>query len=232
MQFMTGIITRLNDTSQWFYKIYLNCYTAGWPLDSIASWFYGLSTFFSDLAWYFRDFSQWVSDVSSKIGKYLSWDTIWSYILSYIPNLIQIRDWFYGWVTNVTGVITNWWSATSLTVQGWISAAVGELTALAGVWSNFWNTLWPQLTTAFNSLKSAWDNFWLVTFPNLVSWDWLTTWWNSRLQEVQGLIDTAVRDVAGMAEGWQDMKSDVVTFFQDPVEFIWQRFTSWFLGGE
>lgn len=232
MDFMVWIVGRLNDTGDWFYQLYLSCYSAGWPLDSIASWFYGLSVFFYDLAWDFYEFSRWVNDVQSKVGNFLSWSTIWSYILSYVPNLTQIRDWFYSWVTYVTNTITSWWSAAQSDVKSWIAAAVQPFSTMLAQWSNFWNNLWFQWTQDFNRLKTDWNNFWKVTFPNLLSFDWLETWWQSRLLELQGLINTAVRDVAGMAEGWQDMRDNVVEFFNDPVEYIWDRFTDWFLGPE
>jgi hypothetical protein len=232
MSFMAWIIDALNDISSWFYEIYLDVYSWVWPFSLTANLFLYLCYLFNNLAWYFNAFSSWVSDVQGKIGNFLSWSTIWSYILSYVPNLTQIRDWFYSWWTNVQSVVASWWSATSVTVQGWINTALQYVNSVATAWNNFWNNLWPQLTISFNSLKSAWDNFWTVTFPTLVSFSWLTTWWSSRLQDVQGLIGSAFTARASLWAGWQEMRDNVVNFFTDPVEFIWERFTDWFLGPE
>ncbi len=203
-----------------------------WPL--VGSWlgntFNNLSTFTAKVGGYLFDASNWYRDVSIKIGNYLSWDTIWSYIVSYIPNLEDIRDWFYGVTDNILSIVSDWWLATQVTVQGWIDTAVGELQGIAGDWTSFWNNLWPALTDSFNSLKSGWSTFLGVTLPNLVNFSWLETWWNSRLQDVRGLIDSAFLSRDSWWAGWQDMRAQVVEFFSNPIEYIWSRFIDWFLG--
>ena len=230
--FMAAIVTALNTVSSLFYSAYVETYYWAWPFNYLATPFYYGSMAFSQLAWRFSDFGAWVNDVSSKIGNYLSWDTIWSYILSYVPNLATIRDWFYNWVTNVNNTVSSWWSATSVTVQGWISAAVQPFNAMLTAWSNFWNSTWPGWVSSFYTLKSAWDNFWQYTLPGLVSFTWLATWWNERLLDVQGLINSAFLARAGFWEGWQDMKNNVVEFFADPLGWLESRFAVWFLGPE
>jgi hypothetical protein len=232
MWFMASIISALNSVSDWFYEIYLDVLGWVWPFWLTASLFYQLSDLFSTLAWRFYDFSGWVSDVQSKIGNVLSWDTIWSYIMSYVPNLVTIRDWFYSWWGNVTSVITSWWSAQSVTVRGWIDAATQPFNNVAAAWSNFWNNLWPQLQSSFRSLQSSWNTFWGVTLPTLVSFTWLETWYASRLKDLQGLIDGAFTVRAGLWDGWQEVRGNVVEFFTNPVGYIWERFIDWFLGGE
>jgi len=232
MGFMSSIISALNSASSWFYQIYLEVYGWVYPFWLAASLFYQLSSVFSSLAWRFYDFSDWVSDVQSRIGNFLSWSTIWSYILSYVPNLLQLKDWFYSWWNNVSSVVTSWWSSTQWTVRGWIDAAVQGLGSVATAWTNFWNNLWPQLVADLGGLKSAWGNFWLVIYPNLVSFDWLGTWWDSRLHDVQELVSSAFTARDGLWAGWQDLRNEVATFVSDPVEYIWGRFTEWFLGPE
>lgn len=232
MSFMWSIIGALNSVSSWFYQLYLSCYYAGWPLSSIAGWFYTLSSTFADVSWAFYDFSSWVSDVSSKIGNYLSWSTIWSYILSTVPNLLSIRDWFYNWWGNVVSVVDSWWAATQLTVRAWIDAGNQYFTGVATAWNNFYQSTWPQFIAGFTGLKAAWDGFWTVNFPNLVSFGWLGTWWASQLQDVQALIGSAFTDRAGLWDGWQDVKNSVVSFLSGPLDWLWDKFTDWFLGAE
>ena len=91
---------------------------------------------------------------------------------------------------------------------------------------------WPEFTANFTNLKAAWDTFWTVTFPTLVSWAWLTTWWNSRLEDIQGLINSAFTIREGLWTGWQDWRDKVVEFFTDPLEWLLAKFTDWFLGPE
>lgn len=224
MNFMGRIIDALNFISQYFYELYLDCHYAGFPLDIIAYWFYWLSTFFSDLAWAFYDFSGWVNDVATKIVEILSWSTIWSYILTYVPNLEAIRDWFYYWWDYVWGVIADWWSTTYLTVQGWIDIATEGLDALKIDWSNFWNITFPEWTGKLDNLKASWDFFWTETLPTLVSFSWLITWWDERLLDVQNLINSAfvIRD--DFWRGWQDLRDDVTEFFTDPEDWLYKAF--------
>lgn len=230
MGFMASIINALNSVSDWFYSIYLEINGWVYPFWQAADFFYQLCLLFNTLAWKFYDFSNWVSDIAGKVVNILNWDTIWSYILSYVPNLVAIRDWFYSWWSNVTSVITGWWSATMVEVLGWIAIAVQPFNSLLAAWANFWNSLWPQLTASFNSLKSAWDNFWLVTLPSLVSFSWLTTWWESKLLDVQGLINSTLKTYFPFYDDLVRLWSDIAEFFTNPVGYIWKRFTDWFFG--
>jgi hypothetical protein len=205
-----------------------------WPL--VGNWlgdtFNNLSTFTSHVAGELWDASNWYEEISGKVSDYLSWDTIWSYILSYVPNLTQLRDWFYSWWSNVSSVIASWWTATMVEVRGWIAIAVQPFNSMLAAWANFWNSLWPQLVGGFNSLKSAWDNFWLVTFPNLVNFTWLTTWWNSKLLDVQALIDSTIKAWFPFYDDLVRLWNDIAEFFTNPLGYLWERFTDWFFGAK
>jgi len=232
MYFMNWIINELNDVSDWFYELYLDCYYAGWPLSSIASWFRYLYQTFNELAWDFSDFFSWLLDMADQIEEALSWSTIKSNIISWFRYLGDLSDIFYYFGNNVASVVTSWWSATQWTVRGWIDAAVSGFNSMLTAWSNFWNNLWPQMTSSFNSLKSAWENFTWYTLPRLPSWGDIEDWWSGRVGDLQGLINSAFTDRASLWEGWQELRDNVVEFFTDPVEFIWDRFADWFLGPE
>ena len=232
MSFFNWIINTLGGISGSFYDAYLEVSGWVWPFYYLANPLYWASSRFADLSWDFYYFSEWAYDVWNRVTSILSWDNIWSLIKQYAGALLYELKGLWDWWTSIWSEIGTWWSAVQYDVRGWIDTAVGGLRDIAGAWSNFWNYLWPQLTRGFDSLKLGWDNFMYQTLPNLVNFSWLTTWWNSRLGDVRELVNTAIRDAAGLAEGWQDMRSIVVTFFQDPVEFIWQRFADWFLGPE
>jgi hypothetical protein len=203
-----------------------------WPL--VGNWlgdtFNNLSTFTSRVAGELWDASNWYEEISGKVGDYLSWDTIWSYILSYVPNLEALSGWFYSWWGNVSAVIANWWASMQTAVQGWISAAVQPFNSMLTAWSNFWNSLWPQLLSSFYSLQSSWNNFWLVTFPNLVNFSWLTTWWNSKLLEVNSLIDSTIKSHFPFYDDLIKLWGSIVEFFTSPLQYLWERFTDWFFG--
>ncbi|KKK66018.1 hypothetical protein LCGC14_2968300, partial [marine sediment metagenome] len=96
----------------------------------------------------------------------------------------------------------------------------------------FWNITWPAWLAQFETLRASWDNFWVTIYPGLVSFAWLTTWWNERLADVAGLIDSAFTIREGLWDGWQDVRGAVLEFFSDPLEWLWSKFTDWFLGPE
>jgi hypothetical protein len=232
MSWMNSIVSWLKDIEGYFYDAYLEVYGWIYPFWLLSYPVLYASRGFGWLAYYFSLFNNWLVWAQGEMDKVLGWSTIWSYILSYVPNLVQIKDWFYSWATNVTNTVNSWWSATQATVQGWISTAVQPFNSMLTAWSNFWNNTWPGWVSSFNTLKAAWDNFWSYTLPNLVSFTWLGTWWDSRLTDVQGLINSGFTARQSLWSGWQDIRTSVLTFFQDPVEFIWDRFTEWFLGPE
>ena len=222
MDFMYWIVARLNDISGFFYDLYLDCYYVGWPLDVLGIWFYYLSDYFSSLAWDFYDFSSWVNDVAAKVTEILNWSTIWSYILSYVPNLTEISDWFYYWWDYVTQVVDNWWTSTSTTVLAWIDEAVsGVLTLVDQV-----NAWLASLQTTVNDIAGR-----LPSIDGVLAWwsNWtgnvlliINTWWSSTMGEVQGLIDSAFIVRESFWAGWQDWRDQVTEFFTDPEDWLYK----------
>lgn len=232
MTFMSRIIEALNDVSSFFHKTYLEVYSWVYPFWLAAGFFYQLSLIFNRLAGYFYDFNIWVDSVAVQVAKILSWDTIKGYIKSWLPALEAAVSWFSNAVTNVTSIISNWWSATSVTVQGWISAATQGLAELKVAWDQFTKVTFVNLSNLVNLVKSQWDYFTGTTLPSLVSFSSLTTWWNSRLIDVQGLMDSAFTLRQSYWDGWQDWRDKVAEFFTDPLGWLESKFTDWFLGPE
>jgi len=230
--FMGDIIAALNAASSFTYSIYLEVNGWIWPFNLVSGPFYWLSVNFNNLAWGFYHFWDWVNDISARIGGALSWDTVWNFIISRFPQIEQLRDWFYNWWNNVTGAVTSWWSATSVTVQGWIQEAKQYAASLVS-----------SITAGLLTLQGAWDGFKvrIPTIDGVIYWwsNWtgnvltaVNSWWTGKLTEVQGLINSAFTARASFWEGWQDMRDNVLEFFADPVEYIWGRFADWFLGPE
>lgn len=231
-----NFVSSIREWFLWATQMLVNAALAAysWPLvgDWLGDALRDLGTFTSRVAGYLFDAATWVNDIQSKISNSFSWDTIWSYILSYVPNLPSLNAWFYSWWDNVTSVIASWWAATSVTVQGWISTATQYLNGVATAWDNFWTNLWPQMMASFNALKLEWDNFRLVIIPQLLSFSWLTTWWESKLLDVQGLIDSAIKTYFPFYDDLANLWADIAEFFTNPLEYLWKRFTDWFLGPE
>lgn len=222
MWFMNWIVDRLNAVSGFFYELYYDCYYVGWPLDVVGYWCYYLADAFSDLAWDFSDFGTWVNDVAAKVADMLSWTTVWSNIVSIIPNLETIRDWFYSWWLNVYGVVTDWWAATSWTVQAWIDQA-GEnimllvnqveasLVDLRASWDDFWTITWPAMLLDLGSLRSAWENFLASTLPDLATWS-----------GVGDLVESTLRSWFPFYDDLIALWGDIKAFFTDPEDWLYK----------
>ncbi len=220
MVFMTWIVDRLTAAQDTFSELYLDVYFAGWPLNIMADWFYDLVLIFNDLAWRFSQFGEWVNTVQAQLGDGLGWSTIWSTLLSYVPNLEEIRDWFYYWPTYVTDLVNAWWSSTGSTVAAWIDESkawtwslVQDLQGRVGI-----------LEAGIVELRGSTGDI-----AALVQWftDWrgqvlgeISGWWSGALLDVQALIDTAFTTREPFWAGWSDWRDKVVEFFTDPEDQV------------
>ncbi len=231
VDFIGWIIERFNFLSEDLYAIYLEVLSWMWPFYNVSYLFYYLAAGCSQIAWGFYDFSLWIVEVHDRIQQVLTWSTIWAYILSYVPNLVDIRDWFYDWPSNIYGVVTDWWSSTSSEVLSWIDEAKSyAATLVAGVdtwlgnlqatWDDFWTITWPEWMSNFDAVKAGWDNFWTQTFPTLATWT-----------GVDNLIDSTIRawlpfydDLASLVRLWGEIEE----FFSDPLQWLYNKMDEWF----
>jgi len=232
MQFMNWLIQGCNDASSFFYSIYLEVLGWVYPFRYAAGFFYQLCLIFNDLAWDFYYFNQWVDDVAAKVGNILSWSTIWSYILSNVPNLTAIRDWFYSWWNNVLSAVNSWWASTQNTVTGWIASAQSYLQNQINSLNTWFTNLQAQINAlignlpSFNEILSWFADWWSNVLGKIIAWGALPA------QQIQSLIDSAFGQREPFWAGWQDIRDNVIEFFSDPLEWLWLRFTNWFLGKE
>ena len=222
MSWMNSIVSWLKSNEDYFYDAYSEVYGWVYPFWLLAYPLLYASRGFGWLAYYFSLFNNWLVWAAGEISDILSWASIKSLIRSWLPRLEDTVSWFLDWWNKVQSVVTSWWSATQTTVKGWISTAVQPFNAMLTAWTSFWNSTWPGWVTSFNSLKSSWDNFWAVTFPTMVSFTWLATWWNSRLLDIQGLIDSAFTVRTSLWAGWQDWRDRVAAFFTDPEDWLYK----------
>lgn len=206
MRFMDWIIELLYDVCLFFYDIYQE--VKDWP--DWANWikhpFYSLYDAFYDLAKAFEDFDEWVDDVADRVRDILDFGDVWSYF----------RDWFeyaedaWYWVRHawdrVTNIVDDWWLVTSSIVGSWIVAA----------------------TEGFDELKEAWDSFWHITLPDLLTFSFLTSWFEDRLLDIQDLIDAPVKTIMDILESWQEVRDSVLEFFSDPYQWIYDRLDEFF----
>jgi len=216
------ISERFVAASGFFYQVYLETLDWVYPFWLISDFFYALAQTCADLSWDFSDFNEWVTAISDRILGILNWETIWSYIISYVPNLFEIRDWFYYWLDYVTQAIDNWWLSAQATVRGWIDAAKD------------WTFLWVEyLQGQIDELRVMIENIpgavpglsvlleWFTNWPGHII-SVVNTWWTGALTEVQGLINSAFIVRESLWAGWQDWRDKVTEFFTDPEDWLYK----------
>ena len=210
MWFADRIFSYVWDLSDWFYDAYQTAKDWWWPFDALQHPLYGLYQVSRSLVTPIAQFSNWTWDVWSKVQEIFSLEQITAYFRPWLDNATDAWDWVRRAGTNVWHIADDWWNVTKVTVLGWIAMA----------------------TEGLDSLRASWDEFSTTTFPNLVSFTWLTTWWNNRLLDIEGLLNSAFLERDSWWAGWQDFRGKVAEFFDDPLEFLLNRFTDWFLGPE
>ncbi|MBA7580684.1 hypothetical protein ES708_22578 [subsurface metagenome] len=152
-----------------------------------------------------------------------------SWALTQINNAVEgitqvvtnVYDYSQTIINNVTEYITEVYN----NVYDYSQTTINNITENI---SNFITNVYDYTQTIINNITE--------TITELIDWDRVTTfindWWSDRLLDIQLLFDSWTLTLAPFWEGWQDVKDSVVEFFADPVEFVWARFTNWFLGPE
>jgi len=232
MAFMNWIVQRLSDVADFFEALYREAVDWVWPFYLTAGFFYHLSLLFSRLAWDFYDFGQGVDAAAAQLGDILSWSYIKSLIRLWLPGLEDAIAWWHNWTTFVGQRIDDWWHDIKNTILGLIDIAGQDLRSLiddarawlAGLQSSVNDLI--DLLPGISELTAWFSNWW----GNILSP--LTSWWNSKILDVQGLINSAFTAREPFWSGWQDVRDKVIDFITSPLDWLFNRFTDWFLGPE
>lgn len=219
-----------DELRSWFIKaanVFLNLALDAYSWPIVGEWlgdgFAALLDFASECAYYLWKASNWYEDTVDALRDILSWATIKNYIRSWLEGIESAIAWFSNAFSNVVSIIDAWAAGFLSTVQDWIAVATQGFDELKAAWDNFWNVTWPGFLDQLAGLTAQWDNFWSLTFPTLVSFTWLTTWWDSRIQDISALIDSAFTLRDSLWAGWQDIRDSVLEFFADPLKWLYDR---------
>ena len=227
-----AIFSIVFDVSMWFQEAYLITKDWIWPFYLISNFFYFVHRGVWNLLTPIAHFCMWVVEVAEKIIDVLNLDMIWEHFKKWF----EWAQWAWEWITNafnnIANIVTDWWNLEDNPIRLFIESATEGLDELLSAWNDFWTITWPEWMSAFDNLATAWDYFWTVTWPEFLSLEWLFTWWNDRIQDILDLINTAFKLREDWWSGWQEIKEQVFDFFSDPLEYLWSRFTDWFLGPE
>jgi len=216
------ISERFSAASGFFYLAYLEILDWMYPFWMLSEPFYELSGLCADLSWDFYDFAIWVRTITDRIQDVFSWDIVWSYILTVVPNLEDLRDWFYNWWPNVYGVVAEWWAATSWTVRAWIDQAAGNtmtfinqvetsLADLRDAWDTFRTITWPGMLSDLAGVRTAWEDFISGILPNLATWT-----------GVGELVESTLRSWFPFYDDLAALWGGIREFFTDPEDWLYK----------
>ena len=222
MSWMNAIVSWLKSCESYFYNAYSEVYGWVYPFWLLSHPLLYVSRAFGWLAYYFSLFNNWLVWAGGEITKILNWDTIRSYILSWFRYLGNLGDLFYYFGQNVLSVVNTWWQSRLQDIQDLINIATQGFAALKVAWDNFWKVTWPQWTTKLDTVKANWDNFWSFTFPTLVSFTWLTIWWNSKLKDVDKLTTDKLKEWFPFYNDLIKLWDGIKLFFTDPEEWLYK----------
>ena len=223
-----NIIYQLDRLKGYFLNAYNIVSDWVWPFYYLASPLWSIYYAFHYLSIFFAQFNTTLDIIVDSLKTLVSWPTVWNNILSYVPNLLYISQWFYRWVTEVAYQISRWWNSTQQTVQGWITIAKQYLqtqidslvVALTNLQASV-NELLAQIPS-INEILAWFSNWWArILSP-------LTSWWNERLQDVNSLIDSALREWFPFYNDLVELWSDIKLFFTDPLQWLYNELDEWF----
>lgn len=232
MSFLVSIITVLNTVAGWFYTAYVEVKSWIFPFYHLAPPLASISVFFYQLRDLFSTFNTWLTAAAAKIASIFSWDTIKGLVKSWLPGIESAISWFSSWLSNVTSAINTWWANVKLTVKGWIADAKTYLKGLIDSLSASFISLWDQVRVFIDQLPTFTEI--LTWFKNVDSYVWgrIVNWWNVTVPTVNSLIDSWFKSAAPFWEGWQDVRDTVIGFISNPLGWLADKFTDWFLGPE
>lgn len=232
MWFLNYIIQWLDSATGYFYDAYQEVIGWVWPFYLLYLPLYYLYRAFYYITYYFGQFNEWLAWAASRIDAILStWD-IWSYFQTWFDYGIDAWTWVVNAVWNVWNIVEDWWSSAKYLVLSWIDTAKYWLQVSIDAVS-------AGLTQLKANLQWFFDH--LLTFDEIIQWwkNWLgrvlaamLTWGFIRALDIVGLIATAFIERDDFWAGWQEWRGMVAAFFDDPLEFLWELATDWFIGPE
>ena len=176
----------------------------------------------------------WVTErVTEALNRIATWWTDlgdwWLTRVDIIKGLIKtVLETLTTWGT----VLRDWWDTRVNLIKGWIGVAADFLKSLIDnvskglnkltvLWDNFWTSTWPQFTKNFNDIWVKVGNFFTVTLPTLAS----------NLNVVKAFNDFRL-EWSTLLNFWGEYWKGVIEFFINPLDWLLDRFTDWFLGRE
>jgi len=200
INFINGIISLFATVAEWFYGIWQTTKEWIWPFHLISEPFYSIAHSFDWIVFHFLDFRDWIAWATDRATEVLSSIDIYAFFKDYFDKAVDAYNWVAHLWKNIFVIIGSWWDTVRPDVLGWIAIATQDLTRL----------------------RTQWDYFWTVLYPKSVNWDEFLSWWNTEIRELQGLINSSIKELEPLWAGWQEWKGKVTEFFTDPEDWLYK----------
>jgi hypothetical protein len=232
MPFLVSIVTWLANARDYL----LNAYNTvnGWisPFNRLATPLYGLYNVFYNLTLYFFDFNTWLTWAANRIGQILDISQITTSFQTWIGWATFAYNWIGNAFSNITSHVTTWWNLASNPIRIFINKAIATvnitITNLANAITEvqtWWNSFKSKIPS-LNEVLPWFTNWWANVLSKL------SLWWNERLLDIKSLFNSWTLELAPFWAGWQEIRNTIFDFLNDPLEWLWSKFTDWFLGAE
>lgn len=245
MDFMNRIVEYLNDITDFFYDLYIECYYAYYIPNVIANLFYEICLIFNRLAWRFYDFGKWVDDIADDVQKLGIWGAIKKLIIGWLPGLEDAVTFVDNLVDEflvfAQDPITYLRDQTITTIFPW---AISRIPWVSDIYTWYVNNR-KELTELFND---PWKYLRDKVYPRV--WDWIlikipvigvaysfyenfkdeidtftdnpTLWWHDKLENV--VLPWAKEKIPFFSTLYllyENYWDKIKLFFDDPVDWLY-----------
>lgn len=228
MWFMQLIVDWLESASDFFYDAYRE--TAGWvyPFSLLSIPMYSLYSVFDVLAYYFGVFDDWLVQAADWLAQILSFDDIWNYFQGWFQAAESAWQWVVNAVYNIWNVIEDWWSGVYFDVLDLFHSAMDAA-------YNYYQSAVYLIDELRDQVQGIIDQ--IPALDEVVQWigNWVNNvltlidqWWSGAVNQVQALIDSAFIARDSLWSGWQEIRDQVVEFFSDPLEWVYNKMDEFF----
>lgn len=194
------------------------------PLNWLETPFRWIGEGFGWIAYYFSLARNWTIEAWNRILTFLSELEITDLFGVLIDAATFVWDKIVDAAEQVGVIISTWWETVQLTVQDWIETArLWAEEHLSDQWESLrplW-TWWYGFKDNFPTLDEVID--WFQQWPAKVRGE-IDNWWPEALLTVQSMIDSAVADISAGLNEWLNVKDEVIEFFSDPLEWLYNKF--------
>lgn len=128
-----------------------------------------------------------------------------------IPKWINVLwKWILDFGDTLASWIDNWWDAIYQKVKDWVTTAIDKVKDALGV-------IKDTLTEWVTKIES----FFTTILPDL-----------AKKLDIVDLIKNAFEPWKDLLNFLSEIGGELAEFFTNPIEYLWQKFSDWFFGGE